>query len=99
MILIAALISAIVMFIRKGSHRIGWCLITFWISWFGYVEYCEFMDGRWLLTAVFMIASAIAIVNTISAEVKKHEPAIQPIDDTVEQAEEAAFVVIEREEH
>ena len=64
MILIAALISTIIMFVRTSTHRIGWCLITFWISWLGYIEYCEYLDGRWLLTGVFMFISMYTMVTT-----------------------------------
>jgi hypothetical protein len=97
-LIIASIITIVILF-RKGTHKIGWCLGLFWTAWYGYIDYCAYMDGRWLLTGIFMIFAAINVVNVIADEVKKHEVLVLPMSDEVHETEQAEFSVIDWKEH
>ena len=100
MSLIISVIFAVIILFRKGTHKVGWCLALFWSAWFAYVDYCSVMDGRWLLSGVFMIFAAVSVVNVIAEETKKHEVLVLPMSDEVHEVEHAEFSVIDwKKEH
>lgn len=81
MSLIVSVVFAAIILFRKGTHKLGWCLFLFWSAWFAYVDYCYIMDGRWLLSGIFMIFAAMSAVSVI----EKHELAVE--DKTSEKEE------------